>query len=86
MRESAAPPGLAAAHPERALLRLAHLEKKGPAVVEIAILTHQVLADMVGITRPRVNVFMDRFRKHGFINYDEGLEVHQPLRKVLRSR
>jgi CRP-like cAMP-binding protein len=70
----------------RVLLRLAHLDEKGPAVVEIPILSHQVLADMVGTTRPRVNVFMNRFRKQGFINYDGGLEVHQSLRKVLHSR
>src|SRR5712664_1787012 len=70
----------------RVLLRLAHLDEKGPAVVEIPILSHQVLADMVGTTRPRVNVFMNRFRKQGFINYDGGLEVHQSLRKVLQGR
>ena len=68
------------------LLRLAHLGKRGPAVVEIPSLSHQVLADMVGTTRSRVNTFMNRFRKQGFINYDGGLEVHQSLRKVLRSR
>ncbi len=70
----------------RVLLRLAHLDKKGPAVVEIPILSHQVLAEMVGTTRSRVNLFMNRFRKQGFINYDGGLEVHQSLRKVLRRR
>ena len=37
----------------RVLLRLAHLDKNGPAVVEIPILSHQVLAEMVGTTRPR---------------------------------
>ena len=70
----------------RVLLRLAHLDKHGPAMVEIPMLSHQVLADMVGTTRPRVNLFMNRFRKQGFINYDGGLEVHQSLRKVLRNR
>jgi CRP/FNR family cyclic AMP-dependent transcriptional regulator len=70
----------------RVLLRLAHLNKKGPPVVEIPVLSHQVLADMVGTTRSRVNLFMNRFRKQGFINYDGGLEVHQSLRKVLRRR
>ena len=68
------------------LLRLAHLDKKCPPVVGIPNLSHQVLAEMVGTTRPRINVFMNRFRKQGFINYDEGLEVHQSLRKVLRRR
>jgi len=66
----------------RVLLRLAHLDKNGPATVEIPILSHQVLAEMVGTTRPRVNVFMNRFRKKGYINYDGGLEVHRSLRKV----
>ena len=70
----------------RVLLRLAHLDKNDAAVVEIPILSHQVLAEMVGTTRPRVNLFMNRFRKQGFINYDGGLEVHQSVRKVLRSR
>jgi len=73
----------------RVLLRLAHLDKRGPAVVEIPILNHQVLAEMVGTTRPRVNKFMNRFRKKGFIHYDgrdSGLEVLQSLRKVLQGR
>jgi CRP/FNR family cyclic AMP-dependent transcriptional regulator len=67
----------------RVLLRLAHLDKKGPAVVEIPVLSHQVLAEMVGTTRPRVNMFMNRFRKKGFIDYDGGLEVFRSLRKIL---
>jgi CRP-like cAMP-binding protein len=70
----------------RVLLRLAHLDKNGPAVIEIPILSHQVLAEMVGTTRPRVNLFMNRFRKQGFIDYDGGLEVRQSLRKVLGRR
>jgi len=70
----------------RVLLRLAHLDKKGRAVAEIPPLSHQVLAEMVGTTRPRVNGFMNRFRKKGYINYDGGLEVHQSLRGVLRGR
>ena len=70
----------------RVLLRLAHLDKNGPASIEIPILSHQVLAEMVGTTRPRVNMFMNQFRKQGFIDYDGGLEVHQSLRKVLMRR
>jgi CRP/FNR family transcriptional regulator, cyclic AMP receptor protein len=70
----------------RVLLRLAYLDKRGPALVEIPNLNNQVLAEMVGTTRSRVNLFMNRFRKRGFINYDGGLEVHQSLRKVLRRR
>ena len=70
----------------RVLLRLAHLNKSGPTVVELPILNHQVLAEMVGTTRPRVNLFMNRFRRMGYIEYDGGLEVRASLRKVLRNR
>ena len=69
----------------RVLLRLAHLDKRGPPLVEIPMISHRILAEMVGTTRPRVNLFMNRFRKLGFIDYDGGLEVHQSLRKVLRG-
>jgi CRP/FNR family transcriptional regulator, cyclic AMP receptor protein len=70
----------------RVLLRLAHLDKSGPPMIEIPLLSHQVLAEMVGTTRPRVNLFMNRFSKLGYIDYDGGIEIRQSLRKVLRSR
>jgi len=70
----------------RVLLRLAHLDGRGAPVAEIPVVSHQVLAEMVGTTRPRVNLFMNKFRKLGFIGYDGGLEVHASLRKVLRDR
>lgn len=70
----------------RVLLRLAHLNKKGHASVEIPKMSHAVLAQMVGTTRPRINLFMNRFRKLGYIHYDGSLEVHESLRKVLRGR
>jgi len=68
----------------RVLLRLAHLDKRCPAAVEIPTLSHQVLAEMVGTTRQRVNVFMNRFRKRGFINYNGRIEVYKSLKKVLQ--
>jgi CRP/FNR family cyclic AMP-dependent transcriptional regulator len=52
----------------RVLLQLAHLNKRGRAVVEIPVPSQPVLAEMVGTTRPRVNLFMNRFKKQGFIN------------------
>jgi CRP/FNR family transcriptional regulator, cyclic AMP receptor protein len=69
----------------RVLLQLAHLEKNGRAAVEIPVISHQVLSEMVGTTRSRVNLFMNRFRKKGYIEYDGGLEVRQSLRKALRG-
>jgi len=67
----------------RVLLRLARLDKKGPEAVEIPILSHQVLAEMVGTTRQRVNLFMNRFRKRRLINYNGRIEVYKSLKKVL---
>jgi CRP/FNR family transcriptional regulator, cyclic AMP receptor protein len=69
----------------RVLLALAHLDRKGPPIKEVPNPNHQVLADMVGTTRPRINHFMNNFRKLGYISYDGGLEVHKSLRKVLRN-
>ena len=68
----------------RVLLRLAHLEKDGSASAQVPMVSHQVLAEMVGTTRPRVNLFMNRFRKRGYIHYDGILVVNKSLRQVLR--
>jgi CRP/FNR family transcriptional regulator, cyclic AMP receptor protein len=68
----------------RVLLRLAHLDKNGQAPAEIPVLSHQVLAEMVGTTRSRVNLFMNRFRKKGYIDYNGVLEVRKSLREALR--
>jgi len=70
----------------RVLLALAHMDRKGPPIKEVPNPNHQVLADMVGTTRPRINHFMNKFRNLGYISYDGGLEVHKSLRKVLRNK
>jgi len=70
----------------RVLLRLANLDGKGPSFSELPTISHQVLGEMVGTTRSRINVFMNRFRKQGFINYNGALEVHKSLRKVLQHQ
>lgn len=69
----------------RILLRLAHLEKDASGPVEVPIVSHQILAEMVGTTRPRVNLFMNRFRKQGYIHYDGTLVISKSLRKALQS-
>lgn len=66
----------------RALLRLANVGK-GQRMARIPKVSQQVLAEMIGSTRSRANVFMTRFRKRGFIDYNGGLEVHSSLRSVL---
>jgi CRP/FNR family cyclic AMP-dependent transcriptional regulator len=38
---------------------------------------------MVGTTRSRINFFMNRFRKLGFVRYDGEIEVHSSLLNVV---
>ncbi len=40
---------------------------------------------MIGTTRPRVSVFMNKFRKLGFIQYNGALEVHSSLLNIILS-
>src|SRR6266852_8100475 len=53
----------------RALLILARFGKKPVSEIVIPNMTQEILAEMIGTTRPRVNFFMNRFRKLGFIDY-----------------
>jgi CRP/FNR family cyclic AMP-dependent transcriptional regulator len=63
----------------RALLLLASFgEDFGPDPIAIKV-NHGVLAEMAGTTRSRVNVFMNKFRKLGLINYNGKLEVKRGL-------
>jgi CRP/FNR family transcriptional regulator, cyclic AMP receptor protein len=45
--------------------------------------SQEVLAEMVGTTRSRVNFFMNKFRQLGFINYNGALRVNNPLLSVV---
>lgn len=67
----------------RTLLLLAGLDKGGGTEGVIPNVSQQVLAEMIGVTRQRVNFFMNRFRKLGFIEYDHEIKVRNLLRSVL---
>jgi CRP/FNR family cyclic AMP-dependent transcriptional regulator len=67
----------------RVLLLLAHFGKEGVPVDVVPKISQEVLAEMVGTTRARVNYFMNRFRKMGFIHYNGGLQVHSSLLHVV---
>ncbi|MGB7898172.1 MAG: Crp/Fnr family transcriptional regulator, partial [Candidatus Sulfotelmatobacter sp.] len=67
----------------RILLLLAHFGKEGKPEGAIPKISQETLAEMVGTTRPRVNFFMNKFRKLGLIRYDGGLEVHSSLLNVV---
>jgi len=67
----------------RALLLLARYGKPDKTHRTLPKLSQEVLAEMVGTTRPRVNFFMNKFRKLGFIEYNGGLKVNSSLLSVV---
>ena len=69
----------------RILLLLAHFGKEGTPETVVPKISQETLAEMVGTTRSRVNFFMNRFRKLGFVDYDagRGLQVHSSLLNII---
>jgi CRP/FNR family transcriptional regulator, cyclic AMP receptor protein len=67
----------------RALLQLANFGKEGNADRIIAKVSQETLAEMIGTSRSRVNHFMNKFRKLGFIEYNGHMEIHSSLLNVL---
>src|SRR5690348_13360865 len=63
----------------RALLILSRVGKENHTETVIRRVSQETLAEMVGTTRSRVNFFMNKFRKLGFIDYNGGLEVNSSL-------
>jgi CRP-like cAMP-binding protein len=45
--------------------------------------SQEVIAEMVGTTRSRVNLFMNKFKRMGFIEYSDGLKINPSLRTVV---
>jgi CRP/FNR family transcriptional regulator, cyclic AMP receptor protein len=67
----------------RALLLLARYGRQDQPEKMLPKVSQQMLAAMVGTTRSRVNVFMTKFRKLGFIRYDGGLHINNSLLTVV---
>src|SRR5579872_7800 len=69
----------------RMLLLLANFGKEGKLETVIPRISQEILAAKVGTTRSRINFFMNKFRKLGFIEYDRlgGLKVHSGLLSVI---
>jgi CRP/FNR family transcriptional regulator, cyclic AMP receptor protein len=68
----------------RALLLMANFGKdETPAEPVIAKISQETLAEMVGTTRARVNTFMNKFRKLGFVEYDGDMKIHPSLLNVV---
>ena len=67
----------------RILLILARFGKEGASEQVIPKIPQEVLAEMIGTTRSRVNFFMNKFRKMGFIDYNGHLIIHGSLLNVV---
>jgi CRP/FNR family transcriptional regulator, cyclic AMP receptor protein len=67
----------------RILLLLAQFGKEGQPETVLPRISQEVLAEMVGTTRARVNLFMNRFRKLGFIEYNGELRIHPGLLNIV---
>jgi CRP/FNR family cyclic AMP-dependent transcriptional regulator len=67
----------------RVLLLLAHFGKEGKEELVMPQISQETLAGMIGTTRSRVNFFLNKFRKLGFIDYNGDLLVHSSLLNVV---
>ena len=67
----------------RTLLLLARYGKHDRPVRDVPPMSQETLAEIVGTTRSRVNFFMKKFERLGFITYKEGLKVNNSLLTVI---
>jgi CRP-like cAMP-binding protein len=67
----------------RALLLLANFGKEDRSEPVLAKISQETLAEMVGTTRSRVSHFMNKFRKLGFVEYKDKLQVNSSLLRVV---
>jgi len=67
----------------RTLLLLARYGKEDQPHGVLPKVSQETLAEMIGTTRSRVNFFMNKFRKLGFIEYNGGLQINTSLLSVV---
>ena len=67
----------------RTLLLLARYGKKDEPQRVLPKVSQETLAEMIGTTRSRVNLFMNKFKKLGFIDDKDGLEINSSLLSVV---
>jgi CRP/FNR family transcriptional regulator, cyclic AMP receptor protein len=66
----------------RTLLLMARYGESNPQRT-LPKISQETLAEMIGATRTRVNFFMNKFRKLGFIEYNGGLKVNSSLLTIV---
>jgi len=67
----------------RTLLLLARYGKEDRPQRVLPKIPQETLAEMIGSTRSRVNFFMNKFKKMGFIKYNGGLQINASLLSVV---
>jgi CRP/FNR family transcriptional regulator, cyclic AMP receptor protein len=67
----------------RALLLLARYGDNNQPQRVLPKISQETLADTIGTTRSRVNLFMNKFKKLGFIKYNGGLQINSSLLSVV---
>jgi len=67
----------------RILLLMAEFGKPGEPESLIPKISQETLAEMIGSTRSRVNFFMNRFRKLGFIEYNGRIRVYKTRLNII---
>jgi CRP-like cAMP-binding protein len=67
----------------RTLLLLANFGKEGEHEPVLAKISQETLAEIVGTTRSRVSLFMNKFRRLGLIKYNGQIEVHRSLLNMI---
>ena len=67
----------------RTLLLLARYGKEGQPERVLQKVSQETLAEMIGATRSRVNLFMNKFRKLGFIDYNGEIKINRSLLSVV---
>ena len=67
----------------RALLLLARYGKDDQPQRVLPKVSQEILAETIGTTRSRVNLFMNKFKKMGFIKYNGGLQINSSLLSVV---
>jgi len=67
----------------RTLLLLARYGKQDQPHGVLPKMSQETFAEMIGTTRSRVNFFMNKFRKLGFIKYNGGLQINTSLLSVV---
>ena len=67
----------------RTLLLIARYGQEDRPESVLHKVSQEMLAEMIGTTRSRVNMFMNKFRKLGFIEYNGGIKINKSLLTVV---